>query len=438
VRIADFLRRLVWSSVDRPAASREHETAEAVGREGIPTGFLDFRELADKYTFQQHAERSNAYFSRIDLNSPVVRKPFASPLEAVELATGVGAILSNLFLFQGAHVLDFGAGGCWLSRILALLGCQVTAADVSTNALRLGRELLENDPLSKHLQVAYVPLLDDRLPFADASFDRIVCFDALHHCPNQKSVVREFFRVLREGGIAAFHEPGPNHSIKSQSQQEMQNFEVVEGNIVMEDLSQQAKLAGFSKVELAVYAVNPAIVSLDDFNQFMNAPDGSGPGKELLMTAWRESENRRLFFLHKGDVLSRIDSRSPVGLLARFDVQAEFSASGVTVRGTVTNTGAASWLPSDQGPGSVNIGVHLYDDTAKLVDYDFARCTLSGQRTGQGHVVPVEFLVPFPESLDQYLLVVDLVAECITWFETGCSVPVRIRVNCAAGYCQMQ
>ena len=94
-------------------------------------------------------------------------------------------------------MLDFGAGGCWLSRILALLGCQVTATDISTKALQFGRELMDKDPLSKYLQIAYVPLLENRMPFADASFDRIVCFDALHHCADQKNVIREFHRVLR-------------------------------------------------------------------------------------------------------------------------------------------------------------------------------------------------------------------------------------------------
>ena len=34
------------------------------------------------------------------------------------------------------------------------------------------------------------------------SVDRIVCFDAFHHAPNPRAVIREFGRVLADGGIA--------------------------------------------------------------------------------------------------------------------------------------------------------------------------------------------------------------------------------------------
>lgn len=438
VPITDFIRRLFLKPAKRFGTPESRGPFKAVRLDDGAAGLVDYRALAAKYTFCQHAERSDAYFSSVNQDSPVARKPFASPLESVELTSGIGAILSNLFLFNGAKVLDFGAGGCWLSRILALLGCDVTAADISKNALRFGRELLEKDPLSKHLKIAYAPLTDGALPFADASFDRIVCFDALHHCSDQKAVIREFFRVLRDGGIAAFHEPGPQHSTKIQSQQEMRNFEVIEGDIVLEDLAHEASLVGFSKVELAVFAANPAIVSLEQFNYFMDSPEDSEPGKKLVLAAWKESENRRIFFLHKGDVLNHIDSRSPVGLLAQFDVQTEYSTSGVTVRGTVTNIGAANWLPSELGTGSVNVGIHLYDEAGKLVNYDFARFSLSPGVTSHGQSVPVDFLVPLPEGREQFQLAIDLVAEGITWFETGCSAPVNIRVDRIAGYSRIR
>jgi 2-polyprenyl-3-methyl-5-hydroxy-6-metoxy-1,4-benzoquinol methylase len=436
-RITDLFRR-ISSSADRPVVNQGREAAKPAAEDVKAAGLVDFREVANKYTFQQHAERADAYFSGLDLDSPVARKPFATPFEAVELSAGVAAILSKLFLFRGAQVLDFGAGGCWLSRILALLGCQVTATDISANALQFGRGLMDKDPLSQQLQIAYVPLRENRLPFDDASFDRIVCFDALHHCSDQKNVIREFYRVLRGGGVAAFHEPGPRHSTQAQSQQEMRNFDVVEGDIVIEDLAQEAHLAGFSKLELAVFVANPAMVSLDDFNHFMDAPEESESGRELLTAARRENENRRVFFLHKGDVLASIDSRSPVGLLARFEVEAAYSASGVSIQGTVTNIGAARWLPSDQGPGSVNIGVHLYDDSGKLVNHEFARRTLSREPVGHGQPVAIEFSLPFPDALDRYCLIVDLVAEGITWFETGCSVPVKIRVDRVANCAQIR
>jgi ubiquinone/menaquinone biosynthesis C-methylase UbiE len=40
----------------------------------------------------------------------------------------------------------------------------------------------------------------DRLPWADASFDRVFCINALHHFPNRKTFFAECARVLRPGG----------------------------------------------------------------------------------------------------------------------------------------------------------------------------------------------------------------------------------------------
>ena len=48
----------------------------------------------------------------------------------------------------------------------------------------------------------------DRLPFVDASFDRVVCTEVLEHVPDDRLVVRELARVLRPGGTMAVSVPG--------------------------------------------------------------------------------------------------------------------------------------------------------------------------------------------------------------------------------------
>ena len=109
---------------------------------------IDFRDVVARYSFAEHAARADHYFAALDLSSPVARKPFASPHEAAELCVGVAALLPDLLLFPGARVLDFGAGTCWMSRLLAMLGCHVTAVDVSRKALALGEALIRGDALA--------------------------------------------------------------------------------------------------------------------------------------------------------------------------------------------------------------------------------------------------------------------------------------------------
>lgn len=384
---------------------------------------IDFRDIVSKYSFQEHAKRADLYFSTVDVASAVARKPFASVDEAAVISAGVGVILGGLKLFRGAKVLDFGAGTCWLSRILASVGCNVTAADVSRNAIELGRSLAQEAPVFRDLPIAYSVISDTELPFMDGVFDRIVVFDAFHHVPDQKALIREFYRVLKDDGIVAFHEPGPNHSRSKQSQYEMRNFDVVEGDVIVEELIDEAMACGFSDAEIAVFACSPILVKLDQFNKFLTEPV-SMAGLNLVEQATAESVNRRVFFLHKGDP-GKTDSRSASGLACTLDLTASIDADSVLIQGLVTNTGTATWLPSMQGVGSVNVGVRLYREDGSLLDGDYARGAVSEQLTGPGVGRDVWFRVPLPAS-QIFTIGVDLVAEGVTWFEMLGSQPVLL------------
>ncbi len=51
------------------------------------------------------------------------------------------------------------------------------------------------------------PVPSGHLPAEDEEFDVLTCFGALHHVPNVTSVIQEFGRVTRKGGIALVREP---------------------------------------------------------------------------------------------------------------------------------------------------------------------------------------------------------------------------------------
>jgi SAM-dependent methyltransferase len=375
---------------------------------------IDYRQIAGKYTFEEHAERADRYYSSIDINSPIARKPYAEPLEAVELSAGVAAILSGLDLFRGARVLDFGAGTCWLGRILASLGCDVTSCDVSEGALAMGRRIAEQQGVAMN----FATITGDRLPFEDGSFDRVVVFDAFHHCKDQLATIREFARVLGENGIAAFHEPGPNHSQTAQSQFEMRSFDVIEGDIDVESLFAEGQRAGFVDASLVLFVARPVWLDIAGFNRFM-----AGGATGLDEEARYESQNRRVFFLFKGSRTAQ-DSRAAGGLQAELSLQAERFSDGVRIRGTVKNTGPAKWLASGGGVGAVNIGVHLFGADGALINNDHARLQLSAVPVRSGDSVRIDGIIPAPD-LAHFSMAVDLVAEGVSWFEIRGTEPAR-------------
>jgi ubiquinone/menaquinone biosynthesis C-methylase UbiE len=47
----------------------------------------------------------------------------------------------------------------------------------------------------------------ERLPFADATFERIIMIDTLHHVAHQGETVSELWRVLKPGGRLVIEEP---------------------------------------------------------------------------------------------------------------------------------------------------------------------------------------------------------------------------------------
>ena len=102
---------------------------------------------------------------------------------------------------RGGRFLDVGAGtgatGSWLADHGELVSC-----DYMSLALDLNRE--------QHAATGFVSADVQRLPFADASFDIVLCVTVLYHqsIPRPQVAVDELARVVRPGGLVCLWEPG--------------------------------------------------------------------------------------------------------------------------------------------------------------------------------------------------------------------------------------
>jgi SAM-dependent methyltransferase len=85
-------------------------------------------------------------------------------------------------------VLDAAAGQGTIAEYLLGLGWDVHCADIFPEAFKV-----EAVPIRK-------VNLNRELPYEDASFDAVICANAIHRLFNPAGAMREFHRILRPGG----------------------------------------------------------------------------------------------------------------------------------------------------------------------------------------------------------------------------------------------
>jgi 2-polyprenyl-3-methyl-5-hydroxy-6-metoxy-1,4-benzoquinol methylase len=115
--------------------------------------------------------------------------------------------LSPLNLAPGKRLLDVacGSGGPAL-RIVKKTGCSLVGIDVHEQAVATAKALAEQRGLSNVAQFQVVDATGP-LPFPEASFDAIVCIDAVNHLPERQRVIAEWAGLLKPGGRLLFTDP---------------------------------------------------------------------------------------------------------------------------------------------------------------------------------------------------------------------------------------
>jgi SAM-dependent methyltransferase len=286
----------------RPAL-RLHSRAKARVAADSGTTPIAVANIMARFTPAEHLARADAYFVREDEEASLFRRPFQSPADTQPRLAGISTVLQLLDLPDGAHVLDFGCGTGWLARCLATMGADVVATDVSSNVLELGRRFLARDPLAAELHVEFRRFDGTRLPAGDASMDRVVSFDAFHHVLDQQATLAEMARVLKPGGIAVFHEPGPEHSGTPDAQYEMAHFSVIENDIDVHAIWRMAQGCGFTDIRMALPALQSPIVRLSDFDRIAAGRPSLPDLRDAMQNIVDFSYNLRIFALYKGGSL---------------------------------------------------------------------------------------------------------------------------------------
>lgn len=100
----------------------------------------------------------------------------------------------------GHHVLDLGCGTGTLAIMVKQMqpSAEVVGLDADPDMLKVAKYKSSHQNVSVKFDVGFT----NRLPYPDASFDRILSSIMIHHLktPDKETTAREVFRVLKPGG----------------------------------------------------------------------------------------------------------------------------------------------------------------------------------------------------------------------------------------------
>lgn len=115
----------------------------------------------------------------------------------------VEVVLDYLDIQPGERILDCGCGLGWFLKVIdELADCRLSGVD--NDLVRLRRAKAE---LGHRVPLAAASVTE--MPYADATFDKIILSEVLEHLPDDLAGLLEVVRVLKPGGVVAI--TVPNH-----------------------------------------------------------------------------------------------------------------------------------------------------------------------------------------------------------------------------------
>jgi SAM-dependent methyltransferase len=132
----------------------------------------------------------------------------------LDLHTRNRASLTRFWKTGARDVLDAGSGNGYFSWLAYQSGARVVAMNFEAAQVEKAKEFLigyrKADPAKLHFEQANLYHLTKE----QRTFDEIICFEVLEHLRDDRAVAKEFYRMLRPGGVLHVccpHREHPRH-----------------------------------------------------------------------------------------------------------------------------------------------------------------------------------------------------------------------------------
>ena len=104
-------------------------------------------------------------------------------------------------LTHQSRLLDFACGAAGPAlRIAEKTGAVIDGIDIDERAIDTARMLAAQRGLAQRAGF-HVGDGGQRLPFTDATFEAVICIDAVNHIPDRPAMLVEWRRVVKPGGV---------------------------------------------------------------------------------------------------------------------------------------------------------------------------------------------------------------------------------------------
>ncbi len=172
---------------------------------GVPTD-MQYAHVVDSELFRTLEEFSDSFLTNhpnVQESYGWVRDPLHQWSRQWEYPFVMQSIISNVQRQPGneIRVLDAGSGVTFFPYVLQsrMPNLTVTCCDYDTSLADIFR--IVNDAGGSGSPVEFRQADMRQLPFDDSSFDVIYCVSVLEHTDSYPKIVKEFYRVLRPGGL---------------------------------------------------------------------------------------------------------------------------------------------------------------------------------------------------------------------------------------------